>query len=344
MNTPLWGPDNILLLSAAYKTGSRALRLMPDTTAAPEELWYSNRVRFMFLSMIGVGDHVYGTSGDLGPSFLTGINIRTGEMAWQHRGIGRASLVYADGKAILLEEDGDLTLAKLTPEGVTVLSQQPKLFDTMSWTAPTLAGTTLYARDREKIVALDAGKAGADATTGLPTGPVVMLSGAVNQPDGGRGSTGGRVRPGVSLAGTWKLDAARSRVGTAAVPVGLMKSGAAQMLHITHAVDGTVIVESQINESQSRSYRPGGRTTTPVVPTGTITMTSRWDGRTFVSEGVLDAGAAPVPVKETFAIDGEGRLTLAMTVGAGDAASSSVLVYAKTTIVEPCKAWPTPCK
>lgn len=123
-----------------------------------------------------------------------------------------------------------------------------------------------------------------------------------------------------------------------------MKSGAAQTLHITQAANGMVIVESQINESQSRAYRPGGQTTTPVVPTGTITMTSRWDGRTFVSEGALEAGAAPVPVKETFAVDAEGRLTLTIAVGAGDAASSHVLVYAKTQTVEPCKAWPTPCK
>ena len=40
---------------------------------------------------------------------------------------------------------------------MTVLSQA-KLFDTMSWTVPTLVGTTLYARDREKIVALDLGR------------------------------------------------------------------------------------------------------------------------------------------------------------------------------------------
>ena len=57
-----------------------------------------------------------------------------------------------------MDEDGDLALAKLAPEGVTVLSQA-KMFDTMSWTVPTLVGTTLYARDREKIVALDLGAA-----------------------------------------------------------------------------------------------------------------------------------------------------------------------------------------
>jgi hypothetical protein len=329
MNTPLWGPDNILLVSAAYKTGSRALRLNAAGETTTDEMWYSNRVRFMFLSMIGIGDHVYGTSGDLGPSFLTAINIRTGEMAWQHRGIGRASLVHADGKTILLEEDGDLSLTRLTPEGVTVLSQQPKLFDTMSWSAPTLVGTTLYARDREKIVALDVGRGEAPAV--MPRSSVVAMDPPIQRP---------APPPPAPFAGTWKLDAGRSRVGAGAMPVGLMKSGAAPTLHITQAANGVVIVESQINESQSRSYRPGGQTTTPVVPTGTITMKSRWENRTLVSEGTLEAGAAPVPVKETFSVDADGRLMLATTVGT----SESLLVYAKTTTVEPCKAWPTPCK
>ena len=52
-----------------------------------------------------------------------------------------------------MDEDGDLALARLTPEGATILAEA-KIFDTTTWTAPTLVGTTLYARDREKIVAL----------------------------------------------------------------------------------------------------------------------------------------------------------------------------------------------
>jgi outer membrane protein assembly factor BamB len=111
-------------------------------------------VRFMFLNAIRLGDHVYGTSGDMGPAFLTALNLETGQTAWQNRGFGQATLIHADGKTVILDEDGDLAIAKLAPEGVTVLSQV-KLFDTTSWTVPTLAGGTLYARDREKIVALD---------------------------------------------------------------------------------------------------------------------------------------------------------------------------------------------
>jgi len=144
-------------MSSAYKAGSRAIRLTREGNAThTEELWFTNRVRFMYLNALRLGDFVYGTTGDFGPAFLTAVNIKTGETAWQHRGFGRASLVYADNKAIIVDEDGDLAIARLAPEGATVLSQV-KLFDTISWSAPTLVGATLYARDREKIVALDLG-------------------------------------------------------------------------------------------------------------------------------------------------------------------------------------------
>jgi outer membrane protein assembly factor BamB len=155
--TPLWGPDDILFVSSAYKAGSRAIQLkrVGDATV-PEELWFTNKVRFMFLSAVRLGDHVYGTSGDFGPAPLTALEIKTGKTAWQDRGFGRASLLHAGDKTIVLAEDGTLALVRLSPEGVTRLAQA-KLFDTMSWTAPTLSGTTLYARDREKIVAVQLG-------------------------------------------------------------------------------------------------------------------------------------------------------------------------------------------
>ena len=156
--TPLFGPDNILFVSSAYRAGSRAIQLKPDKDVTyAEELWFTNRVRFMFLNAIRVGDFIYGTTGDFGPAFLTALNIKTGQAAWQHRGFGRASMVYADNKAIIMDEDGDLALARLPPEGVTILAEAKKVFDTTSWTVPTLVGRTLYARDREKIVALNLG-------------------------------------------------------------------------------------------------------------------------------------------------------------------------------------------
>jgi outer membrane protein assembly factor BamB len=154
---PIWGADNLLVVNAAYNSGSRALRLtLEGKQTRVEEIWYSKRMRVMFGNAIRVGGHIYGTSGDFGPAFLIALDIQSGEPAWQERGYGRSSLLYGDGKAIIMDEDGSLILAQISPAGVKVLAKT-HLFDTTSWTVPSLVGTTLYARDRAKIVALDLG-------------------------------------------------------------------------------------------------------------------------------------------------------------------------------------------
>ena len=314
--TPLWGPDNILFVSSAYKAGSRAIRLVKKGDATvPEEVWFTNRVRFMFLNALRVGDHVYGTTGDFGPAFLTALDIKTGRAAWQHRGFGRASLIHADGKAIILDEDGDLALAKLSPEGVTILSEA-KVFETTSWTSPTLVNTTLYARDREKIVALDLG-----------------------------------AEPAQNFSGTWKLDAERSRISPTASLAGLAASGAPPVLHVTQPANGTLIVESQINESHSRIYTPGSKTTTPITvgPPGSVTMTSRWEGQKLVSEGSREttSGTSSVvtAIKEVFSLSADGN-TLSIEVATTTAGepSTSTMTFTRTKDVGPCQSWPTPCK
>jgi outer membrane protein assembly factor BamB len=152
---PVWGPDNLLFVSSGYNQGSRMLRLSRsgDETTVEEE-WFTNRLRIMFANAIRIGDFIYGSDGDFGPALLTAVHAKTGETIWQERGFGRSSLLYADDKAILIDEDGDLVLLRLTPSRMEVLAQA-SIFSTTSWTVPTLVGTVLYARDREKVVALD---------------------------------------------------------------------------------------------------------------------------------------------------------------------------------------------
>lgn len=159
-STPVWGPDNVLVVSSGYDQGTRALRLTRQGDATRvEELWFTNRLKVMFANVLRLGDHLYASHGDFGPSVTTAVNVATGQVVWQERGFGRSSFVHAEGKTIVMDEDGDLALVRLTPQGMTVLAQA-HIFDSVSWTAPTLVGTTLYARDREKIVALNLGRAG----------------------------------------------------------------------------------------------------------------------------------------------------------------------------------------
>ena len=161
ISTPVWGDDNLLLLSSAYNAGTRVLRLARsgDRTTA-EERWYSNRMRVHIGSVVRIGDHAYGSSGDFGPAFLTAVNVKSGEEAWRDRSFARAQLLYAgDLLLVILDEDGTLGLATVSPQGLQVLART-QVLSSLAWTPPTLAGTRLYVRDRKEIVALDLGARG----------------------------------------------------------------------------------------------------------------------------------------------------------------------------------------
>jgi len=161
ISTPVFGPDDVLYVSSAYSGGSRAIQLHgPDGESSDtraEELWFTSRMRVHFGTVIRVDDRVYGSSGDFGPAFLVALDLTDGEVAWQDRGFAKANLVYADGKVVLLDEDGTLALARFGEDGLEVAGRA-SLFDSLSWTVPTLAGTTLFARDREEIAAVDLGE------------------------------------------------------------------------------------------------------------------------------------------------------------------------------------------
>ena len=157
ISTPVWGEGNLLFLSSAYTGGSRMLRLAQaggKTTVT--ELWFTNKMRVHMGTIIRVGDHVYASSGDFGPAFVTALDVRNGTVAWQERGFSRANYVYADGKLILLDEDGTLALASASPTGLQVHAKAQVLTN-RAWTVPTLVGTRLYLRDRATIKALELG-------------------------------------------------------------------------------------------------------------------------------------------------------------------------------------------
>jgi outer membrane protein assembly factor BamB len=155
ISTPVWGSDNLLFLSSAYSGGSRVLKLAQiggKTTVT--ELWFNNRLRIHHGTAIRLGDYVYGSSGDFGPAFFSAVNVKTGEIAFQDRSFPKINSLYADGKLILLDEDGNLALATVSPAGLKVISKV-SLMKNLAWTVPTLVGTRLYVRDRQTIAALD---------------------------------------------------------------------------------------------------------------------------------------------------------------------------------------------
>ena len=155
VSTPVWGDGNLLFISSSYGGGSRVLRLSRAAgKTVVEEVWAHALVRVHYGNAVRLGDFVYTSSGDFGTAPLTAVNVKTGKVAWRDRSVARASFVSAEGRLIILDEDGNLILATPTPEGLKVHSRT-ELLKNNSWTVPTLAGTRLYVRDRKSLLALE---------------------------------------------------------------------------------------------------------------------------------------------------------------------------------------------
>ena len=159
ISTPLWSPEvRLLFVSAGYGTGSRMFELRRSgSTTTVAERWSNNRIRFHFGNAVRSGAFVLGSSGDFGPMFLSAVDLRTGAIAWQDRSFGRAQLLVADGKVLILDEEGHLGLGVVSPKGLQVLARAA-ILGPMAWTPPTLVGTRLFVRDRKTIAAYELGK------------------------------------------------------------------------------------------------------------------------------------------------------------------------------------------
>jgi outer membrane protein assembly factor BamB len=164
ISTPVWGPqDKFLFISSAYGMGSRGVKLeKAGSQVGAKEAWFNPKMKIQHGDAVRVGDWVYGGSGDFGPTFLACVNAKTGEFGWRQRGVSKANVLYADGKLIVLDEDGTLFLVKADPTKYRLLGKLPGICKKTAWTVPTLVGRTLYLRDREKLIALDLGAKSGD--------------------------------------------------------------------------------------------------------------------------------------------------------------------------------------
>ena len=150
----IWGDDNLLWAATQLEGGGRMLRLKRDgdKTSVKEE-WFNPKAQVFHWNAVRVGEFIYAAIGGRVTS-LAGFSVKTGEIAWQERGFTKSLCVFADDKLITLDEDGSLSLSRVSPRGVEKLSST-QLTEKNSWTVPTLVGSTLFVRDTKRIMALD---------------------------------------------------------------------------------------------------------------------------------------------------------------------------------------------
>ena len=151
--------ENHLWVSSQFLSGGgRLIKVTAEGDAMrAEQLLYERRLRASHWTMIPIGDLIYGSTGGNDVSFLTAFNWKTGKTVWRERGYHKAQALYADGKLLFLDEQGQLVLGKVSPEGFELLAKA-EVTERVSWALPTLVSTTLYLRDTKQILALDLGQ------------------------------------------------------------------------------------------------------------------------------------------------------------------------------------------
>ena len=158
VSTPVFGPDNLLFVSAEYDAGAKMIELKRVGNAVTAtELWNNIRLRLHHGNAMRIGETIYFSSGGKGSqAILSAVDARSGRIHWQERSIQKATFVWADNKLITLDQDGNLMIAHPSPAGFKI-STTASLLTNLSWSPPTLVGTKLYIRDRKSLMAVELG-------------------------------------------------------------------------------------------------------------------------------------------------------------------------------------------
>jgi outer membrane protein assembly factor BamB len=143
-------PDKIFA-SGVEGVGAHLLRISESGGEAKvEELWQTRFMRNHFSSSVLHGEHLYGFDN----ATLKSIAVADGKLAWAKRGLGKGSLIYADGHLAVLSDEGELLWVEASPEGF-VEKGRVQALEGLCWTAPVLSDGKLYLRNHEEMVVYD---------------------------------------------------------------------------------------------------------------------------------------------------------------------------------------------
>jgi len=126
-------------ISSGYNKGCALLDI---SGPAPKPIYQNRRMRNHFNSTVLYEGHLYGFD----ETTLRCLEMKTGREMWSHRGLGKGSLMIADGRLIVLSDKGKLVVAPASPAAFKPI-RSGQILSGKCWTVPVLSGARLYARN-----------------------------------------------------------------------------------------------------------------------------------------------------------------------------------------------------
>jgi outer membrane protein assembly factor BamB len=148
---PAVASNGDLLISVSESSGLRRLAVAQGSGAWNiQERWTTEDINPWFNDFVVHKGHAFGFDG----SSLVCVNLDDGKLTWRGKRYGYGQLILLPEQDVLLvlSEQGEVALAKATPDQFTELSHLPAL-EGKTWNHPVLVGDILLIRNDHEMAA-----------------------------------------------------------------------------------------------------------------------------------------------------------------------------------------------
>lgn len=144
--------DGLFYVSNGYGGGGRMFEISPDGSSYTEK-WTDKALDCHHGGVVLVDGHIYGGSSK---GKWVCLELTSGNVKYESEGVGKGSVIYADGLLYCYGEKGEVGLAKATPDGYQLTGSFTVLQGTdKHWAHPVISDGCLYIRHGDVLMAYD---------------------------------------------------------------------------------------------------------------------------------------------------------------------------------------------
>ncbi len=143
-STPIaW--QNKIFIASAYESGWGLIEL--DSGRNPPIVWRKQHEWHLFSTPILLEGYLYGFNA----ATLQCVDFNSGDVMWSKAGLGKGSLISANGLLLILSEQGELVVAEASSSRDKEIARA-QVLGAHCWTAPVLSRGRLYCRNSKGAV------------------------------------------------------------------------------------------------------------------------------------------------------------------------------------------------
>ncbi len=147
-SSPVFSGDSVFAASG-YGTGGTLIKMSGSGKKLKTDEVYSTKdMKNHHGGMVVMDGYLYGFD----EAVLKCIELKSGDVKWQDRSVGKGAIVYADGMLVLRSEQGPVALCQATPTGYEEAGRfEPSRSDKPAWPHPVVAEGCLFLRDMDQL-------------------------------------------------------------------------------------------------------------------------------------------------------------------------------------------------